>query len=59
MKDNRSFKYNAPRNPAMEVALKHALSLQRPKIEPAPCKGAIPVNKIQRAVDSVSNKHES
>jgi hypothetical protein len=59
MKETRSFKHNAPRNPAMEVALKHALSLQRPKIQDAPCVGNILVDKIQHAVDSVSIKHES
>lgn len=42
-------------NPAMEKALNEAFA----KVQPAPFAGKLPVDKIQRAVDSVSKSNES
>jgi hypothetical protein len=44
-------------NPAMEMAFKKAFEGIR-KIQPAPFTGKLPVEKIQRAVDTVSKKDD-
>ncbi|CAB4127754.1 hypothetical protein UFOVP98_22 [uncultured Caudovirales phage] len=57
MRDRKNEPNNTPKrllNPAMEKALNEAFA----KVQRPPCMGNIPVEKIQRAVNSVS-KNES
>lgn len=44
---------------ALAQALTQAFEQRGVRIQSAPKVGSIPVDKIQRAVNSVSNKHES
>lgn len=57
MSEQKTYRFNAPRNAAMELALKYALSNKRPReIKEAPCGGKIPREEIQHAVDSLKKK---